>query len=154
MIDGDNRTLAMHQATGDIFIFSDADDLPHPQRVEVTKYFFENFEVDHIIHGLGYDREDMAHFNIENIPVLQFASFQQFIRHVEAHNIHTTLGSPCFLRKIGDRIKWAAINDREYNMEVYRLYPNKIVLPIPLILYRRHLSSHLKRECAIDDVEL
>ena len=37
---GPNRNSACQHASGDIFICQDADDLPHPQRIEIIKYFF------------------------------------------------------------------------------------------------------------------
>ena len=35
---GPNRNSACEHAIGDIFICQDADDLPHPQRIEIIKY--------------------------------------------------------------------------------------------------------------------
>ena len=40
---GLNRNIASSHATGDIFIYQDADDIPHPQRVEIVKFLFENY---------------------------------------------------------------------------------------------------------------
>jgi len=52
---GPNRNSACEHAIGDIFICQDADDLPHPQRIEIIKYFFENFDVNHLIHCFSYE---------------------------------------------------------------------------------------------------
>ena len=38
---GDNRNCACEKASGDIFITQDADDIPHPQRIEIIKYMFK-----------------------------------------------------------------------------------------------------------------
>ncbi len=140
ILDGDNRTIAMDNSTGEILIFSDADDLPHPQRVEISKFFLENYEVDHILHGLTFDRKDITGMNVQDMTVLRFSNLDQIIKFKFKFLI--TTGSPCFLRKVADRIKWHAIKDREYNRQVYKLFKNNIVLPFPLILYRIHLSSH------------
>ena len=47
---GKNRNRACAEAIGDILICHDADDLSHPQRIAIIKYFFENFVVDHLVH--------------------------------------------------------------------------------------------------------
>ena len=49
MFAGENRNNACKNATADIFICQDADDIPHPQRVEISKYFFENYDIDHLM---------------------------------------------------------------------------------------------------------
>lgn len=35
---------------GEILITQDADDIPHPQKIEATEYFFSHYDVDHLIH--------------------------------------------------------------------------------------------------------
>lgn len=138
IIDGENRTIAMDNSSGEILIFSDADDIPHPQRVEIAKYIFENYEVDHILHCWSPHREDIKGIDISALPILRFGSFQGVLGSVT----YLTTGSPCYLRKIGNAIKWEAIKDMEYAYTVYRLFKNNIVIPLPLILYRNNLSSH------------
>ncbi len=138
IIDGDNRTIAMDNSSGDILIFSDADDIPHPQRVEITKYFFENYEVDHLVHCWTAKREDITHFSMDTINVLRFPSGQALINS----GYYVTTGSPCFLRKIGDVLKWSAIEDQAHAILAYKMFKNTMFLPHPLILYRMHLSSH------------
>jgi cellulose synthase/poly-beta-1,6-N-acetylglucosamine synthase-like glycosyltransferase len=51
---GRNRNMALKAARGAIIIPVDADDLPHPQRVElILKAFWAHPEADVIIHGLA-----------------------------------------------------------------------------------------------------
>ncbi len=138
IIDGENRTIAMDNSSGAILIFSDADDIPHPQRVEIAKHIFENYEVDHILHCWSPHREDIKLVDISSLPILKFANLQGVLGSVS----YLTTGSPCFLRKVGNAIKWEAIEDREYAHKVYRLFKNNIVIQTPLILYRNNLSSH------------
>lgn len=142
ILDGDNRTIAMDHASGDILIFSDADDIPHPQRVELSKFIFENYEIDHILHSLTFLRNELSNFNVHDIPTLKFTSFNAVLDFAYKNNIPITSGSPCFLNKIGKKIKWEAIKDAEHAHMVYTLFKNTIVIPLKLILYRMHLSSH------------
>lgn len=46
-----NRQNGSNVATGDIIIYQDADDLPHPRRVEVINWFFEISDIVHLNHS-------------------------------------------------------------------------------------------------------
>jgi len=52
LTEGQNRNRACRQAKMEIIISHDADDLSHPNRLEIIKYFFETYKVDHLMHGL------------------------------------------------------------------------------------------------------
>lgn len=142
IMDGENRTIAMDNSIGDILIFSDADDIPHPQRVEIVKYIFENYEVDHILHAYSFSRSEINPIKIQDIKPLIFSSFNAVIEYSKNTGVPITTGSPCFLKKIGNVIKWHATADVNYNFQVYRLFKNNIVLNLNLVLYRVQLSSH------------
>jgi len=47
---GENRNIAAENSSGDILICQDADDLPHPQRIEIIKKIFKTLKVDYLIH--------------------------------------------------------------------------------------------------------
>ena len=143
-LEGENRNVAMDNASGDILIFSDADDIPHPQRVEIVKYIFENYEVEHIIHTLGVKRDQMTPINIQAIKPLKFSTVQEVWNYSSTQS-PVTFGSPCFLKEVGARVKWKAKEDVAFNARVYQIFKNKIVIPAKLILYRIHLSSHAQK---------
>jgi len=46
-----SRNKAAELATGDILIYHDVDDVPHPQKIELIKSAFDNQEVDAFVHG-------------------------------------------------------------------------------------------------------
>ena len=54
---GQNRNIAGTHAKGDILICQDADDLPHSQRVEIIKYFFEQYNPDFLMHQYRLSHE-------------------------------------------------------------------------------------------------
>ncbi|MEX0939741.1 MAG: glycosyltransferase family A protein [Candidatus Babeliales bacterium] len=150
ILDGDNRTIAMDNASGEILIFSDADDIPHPQRVEIAKFIFENYEVDHILHGMANSRkEDFNLSKLDDLEILKFNNFGQILNFATNTGFAITTGSPCFLRKVGEKIKWEAIKDQEHAHKVYNLFKNNIVLCSRLILYRMFLSSHGNRNAGM-----
>ena len=43
---GKNRNRACECSSGDLLICQDADDIPHPQRIEIIKHLFEHYRVD------------------------------------------------------------------------------------------------------------
>jgi Glycosyl transferase family 2 len=50
-----NRNLGGAAATGDVFAFFDADDVPHPQLFEVVRLMFENDDIVHMNHCIATD---------------------------------------------------------------------------------------------------
>jgi hypothetical protein len=142
IMDGENRTIAMNNSSGDILIFSDADDIPHPQRVEIAKFIFENYEVDHILHGLTGYRSEIQRFDLQSIEMLYFDNFEEIQSFASSKNFPVTTGSPCFLRKVGNAIKWSHTKDVQHARESYAMFNNRILICSKLILYRAFLSSH------------
>ena len=51
MIQGPNRDAVTTEATGDIIISNDADDIPHPQRVEIIRNTFLKNDIVHLNHA-------------------------------------------------------------------------------------------------------
>jgi glycosyltransferase involved in cell wall biosynthesis len=45
------RNICFEYIKNDIVCFSDSDDYEHPQRFEIVKYFFENKNIDHLLHS-------------------------------------------------------------------------------------------------------
>lgn len=50
MIQGPNRDAASRAATNDIIISNDADDIPHPRRVEIIRNYFESHKIAMLNH--------------------------------------------------------------------------------------------------------
>ncbi|MCI5052645.1 MAG: glycosyltransferase [Simkaniaceae bacterium] len=47
----ENRNIATAQATMDVLIYEDADDISHPRRLEIIKHFFDSYEIDVLYHA-------------------------------------------------------------------------------------------------------
>ncbi|MFZ4099815.1 MAG: glycosyltransferase family 2 protein [Chlamydiia bacterium] len=76
---GGNRNAAASKATGDILICQDADDAPHPQRIEAMMRVFEEFEeVEMVLHGCAIlphaelNRPGTWHLSDEEFQELRF----------------------------------------------------------------------------------
>lgn len=71
MIQGPNRDAATMAADNEIIISNDADDIPHPQRVEIIKHFFENYDILHLNHSYKkLDDKEFTHVNINDVKLL------------------------------------------------------------------------------------
>lgn len=138
---GENRNKACQAANGDILICQDADDLPHFQRVEIIKYFFENYHLDHLAHEFTDDKEALSiNLDITKIKLITPLSFKSF------KNINFAHGTIAISKKVFKTVQWdhsfEIDEDVVFNLAVYSKFRNKVILKIPLYLYRSYLSSH------------
>ena len=148
---GKNRNRAAAATTGAIIIYQDADDLPHPQRVELIKRAFEEHEIDHLIHlythatkpagmygpgvpGKLTDRYDERRFR---------SSLVHQPTYVYSFKIHN--GNIATTRAVFQIAKWdetmRRAQDMAYNKVVYKRFHQNAILKLPLVFYRQHLSS-------------
>ena len=79
MIQGPNRDAASMAADNEIIISNDADDIPHPQRIEVIKHFFENKNILHLNHS--YQMREDTIFEPVNIEDIVFLNTADTFRH-------------------------------------------------------------------------
>lgn len=143
---GENRNIGCMHATGDIFILQDADDIIHPQRIEIIRHFFEIYEIDHLMHRYTMLKgpSDPIHFpHFSNMTI---------IPHKYPHNFGTiwtngiyTNGNIAIARHVFERVQWSNNlkrgQDSNFNRIVYSIFKNNIVLDISLLYYRAYFSS-------------
>ena len=147
---GTNRNIACRNASGEILITQDADDIPHPQRVEVIKYFFGRYNLDHLMHQWVFESKiDNSNFyrmySMASIPFKRLNHYGETWKIGYFHN-----GNIAISKKLFKRIGWSCKRsgqDVEYNRKVYSLNGIKhLVLKVPLIIYNRDLSTQKLRE--------
>lgn len=143
---GLNRNIAASRSTGDILVLQDADDLPHPQRVEIAKFVFENYFVDHLIHMFTSSQNKALRTYDKNlVPFITFESFNAFNNSPSFHTFHN--GNICCSRRVVETFSWEDVKsleydlDIEFNRNVYQKFPNTAIVPWPLVTYRRELST-------------
>ncbi len=144
---GLNRMIAVRSASGDVIAFQDADDLPHPQRIEIVKYFFENYKIDHLLHNFLEDGVDFCPQERTMIPLYQFHSYNKLAAHPLFNNkIHN--GNVCCRREIFNRVQWedvaslACDHDVLFNYNVYKEYRLiSVAIPCGLVTWRWRLSA-------------
>jgi glycosyltransferase involved in cell wall biosynthesis len=145
---GANRNIGCSHAIGDIFICQDADDIPHPQRIEIIKYFFRTYKIDCLGHQYILVQQNMPyifeHYNnmgeIESLYVN------------ESHNTHLTLftnGNIAIARHVFDKIQWSSTmsrsQDTAFNQIAYKNFQHCLNVKAKLIVYRQFLSSVNKK---------
>mgnify|MGYP003642277112 CR=1 FL=1 len=63
------RNRAIKKSSGDIILFFDVDDIPHPQKVEVTQNIFSEGEAEAFVHS--YSRDGTLFESIKNEEVVK-----------------------------------------------------------------------------------
>lgn len=146
---GKNRNLGAQAAQSDIIMFQDADDIPHPQRVEIVKYFFSKYDIYHLMHSFiipevmtnnGEIPKEFTFYEKQEI------SFKNHVAYETTLSFPFTNGEPCMLRELASKMQWPDQydigEDSAYTRAIYGRFPNNIMLiKVPLILYRKKLSS-------------
>jgi glycosyltransferase involved in cell wall biosynthesis len=148
---GQNRNIAAENCTSEVILFQDADDVPHPQRVEVVKFVFENYYIDHLMHLWVPPQCHFPHYAPEEVVLVHTPSYDG-IRDTELMlgGCRATLhnGNICLTREIAKHNKWDSVfgydRDVQYNMSIYEQPATRtFVICAPLLIYRNELSSFL-----------
>lgn len=145
---GLNRNLAASHVSGDVIICQDADDLPHPQRVEIVKYLFEHYEIDHLIHNFVCGERNPPLYEKESAPLYSFDDYDG-ISSLSIFDNHIHNGNICCTVHVARALSWDDVkslecdHDVQFNRNVYRRFRNTAVIPLELITYRPELSAYL-----------
>ena len=142
---GLNRNIAVSNSTGELILCQDADDLPHPQRVEIAKYIFENYNVEHLIHQYVPENGAFMPYNPSTVSVYSFPKFDDIEHPIFQERLHK--GNVCLLRRVTTLVKWDDVkhlgcdHDIQFDRDVYQKFKNTAVIPCDLIMYRVRLSA-------------
>ncbi len=115
-------------------------------------YFFENFEIDHLIH-LCTKNEKLL-FNKINHGSLRFLHYRNFKKTL-TKNLNNakhvvTNGNIACRRHVVEKLKWSHTNipheDTFFNKAIYEGFSKCIIIPYTLIIYRMALSTWRKNK--------
>lgn len=141
-----NRKLATKACSGELLMFQDADDLPHPQRVEIVKFIFEHNRIDHLVHSFVPEGSEFIPYTAESI-VLQKTNFDALIGGIPTGDQTTPLhhGHACMLKRVVLSADWQSSNDPgedlHFNIGAWRrFYSSCYMTPLRLVLFRSSLS--------------
>jgi hypothetical protein len=138
---GQNRNKAAANASYEILVCQDADDIPHPQRIELIKYAFNNYQIDFLMHLHSYE-ENILNFiyQIEQDPLSNLKLFKLENDQFDGESHGTT----ALTKNVFNEFKWPNnpfSQDRIYNHNLFKNGYTKHVLQIPLNFYRKQYSS-------------
>lgn len=140
---GQNRNLACRYAHGDVLICQDADDIPHPQRIEIITYFFTRYEPDLIVHTYACMQENRkvscAHYaDFNAIKWVNPESFDGVAKNAIVN------GNIAAKKEVLEKYKWPSDKrgqDVKFNRMLFNAVPHRILIYAPLYVYRKYLSS-------------
>jgi glycosyltransferase involved in cell wall biosynthesis len=147
---GENRNIAVAHCSNEVILCQDADDIPHPQRVEIVKFIFENYHVDHLMHLWLKPEFEFSVYIPEEVELIHHSRYPEagnvFLMYKgwrsEVHN-----GNICLSKELSLRYKWNTGfqigEDVNLNWRVYDQPTRTFVIREPLLIYRNKLSSFL-----------
>lgn len=138
-----NRNSAAANASKDILINHDADDLPHPQRVEIIKHFFSKYDIVHLMHSALHPSEEVSPY--ENFDEI---NYHILWRYADTLNKKTSFcGGPiAMLRSVFERFQWKESTrnigcDVSFNKQVIKGYWKSIAIEAPIYIYFYNAGS-------------
>lgn len=165
MIQGPNRDAATMAADNEIIISNDADDIPHPQRVEIIKHFFEHHDIVHLNHSYQTKENKFFHFvDINSVQVLDTEKTYKHLfpnyngepyigvrpnPHKYGFNSHCYgaygpwewihAGCPTFHKKVFEKLRWRQIEehawDYDFDLDVVFHFRKSIMIDSKLLWY-------------------
>lgn len=140
---GENRNIAIKNASMDVLICQDADDLPHPQRVEIIKYMFETYEIDHLLHSLISYHKTFTDYEANQIPIYRFSTLTEVFEQCAKRKYVITNGNASFTRAVAKKISYSKEKigeDTQFNNKVFSSSFRSAVILAKLLMYRANLS--------------
>lgn len=135
---GANRNRGSALALGDVVIYQDADDLPHPQRVEIIAALFEKYKIDHLMHHYYHHAPRSESFSVD-----EASKRSRYHKTPVVYGV--TNGNPAVARSVLSAVRWPEYahvgEDVEFNAKIYAHTRRTVVTELPLMTYRQQLSS-------------
>jgi len=165
---GNNRSHTKELTSGDLIIYQDDDDIPSPQRVEVVKHYFEEYDIVALNHTINFNRPvpmlDIDYSKIRVVtsdeltkrylPFGDLASVWNYTRYYGAEfGFRIGTGVVCIRREVLDDIEWkepynvslcrkgdGTGEDYDFCLETLYKYNKSMLIDIPLYEYKIDLE--------------
>ena len=164
--EGPNRGEGTKHTKNDYITYHDSDDIPHPQRIEIIKYFFSNFDILHLNHSYSFE-QSIKDIDVNNIKYIepeqlfnsQFGKNNNFEQrpvnfYVDendksygAGSGFAVCGGPTTInKKVLDVVKWNENRilsyDYDFCMDVLFYLKKSMIINSPLIWYNKIGNSN------------
>ncbi len=141
---GQNRNVASRHAIGDVFIYQDADDEPHKRRIEIVKFFFHIYELEHLMHKFAFVAKEIDKILYYDPEIKQFLYLRPLDYASFIPGKHVTNGNIAISRELFNKYPWpdhVMGEDEMYNRMLYELDVRRLIIMTPLFIYRHYLST-------------
>jgi cellulose synthase/poly-beta-1,6-N-acetylglucosamine synthase-like glycosyltransferase len=151
---GPNRQAASMASSGDVIIYGDADDIPHPQRVQVLAHCFESTDALHINHWWCHETCEFVNFNLEDIGAHTSDEVNRKMIDPFSHPNYPRVGygdifgrthggNTAVRREVLEEVGWkdwgelgnAPAEDWLFCYEVASRFRKSVIVPVDLIKY-------------------
>ena len=151
----ENRHNGSIQSKNDIIIYTDADDLIHPQKIEIINHFFKKYpDTLHINHEYS-NKFNVNSFNINKIKFANYNKVSKICQNIENYtnldwynlpNRQVHAGHLSIKKKVLKHVKWDILmktvgEDSKFCREICNKFNKSIIILEPLSFYRRKYSS-------------
>lgn len=139
---GQNRNKALIKADCDIIVCQDADDLPHPQRIEIIKYAFDNFDIQCLMHLSSRDEAILDNNYKLDEKIINNADIFN-LESIET-NLDGSHGTVSGIKKLFLKYKWSKIPFNEDVLLSHKIIKKAIkygIIKHPLYFYNKKNSS-------------
>jgi glycosyltransferase involved in cell wall biosynthesis len=138
---GQNRNYGSMHATGNVFVYQDCDDEPHPQRIEIIKLLFATYDIDLLMHRFIklHNQSRMPVFHYSYVDFLWPSDYESQIPGKDIHN-----GNIAVSKRVFSSFKWPEKRtgeDEDYNRMLYGHIEKRLIVHTPLLMYRYFLST-------------
>ncbi len=117
-IDTHFRKKTLTLCKSDIILYQTDDVVPHPQRIEIIKHYFDNYDILAISHPTGFNASPVL--DINNITVIESNElYRRYFPHKNINNaiyytrhfgvefnINVDMSGICIRREVLDKVQW------------------------------------------------
>ncbi len=134
--------------SGDVIIYHDADDTQHPQRVEIVKSFFDEYDIVHLCHSYKmFSEGEAGKIKYDDIKVTpSHILYERFfvrgnIPKAFGHGpVRIHAGALCIRREVLQKVSWGDLipgvgEDAEFCLKIVEVFNKTILVDAPLLNY-------------------
>lgn len=136
------RNICASVATGDIIIFFDVDDYPHNQKIEITRYIFEKYDPDFMVHNYANKSDNLSrHINHKDLIVENRLSIDPNSTNIccgdyDMHHAHIAVKKQVFdTIKYNENTEYYRKEDGKFCQDLLLNNFNGIFVDAPLVVY-------------------
>lgn len=134
--------------TGDLILYHDADDIQHPQRIEIVKHFFEENDIVHLCHSYRFSEEkEIGNINYSSIRVIKSEALIEEYKDREWSEQGFAFGAPflrihagacCIKKEVLEKVGWGGTypgEDCKFCLDILRTFGKTILIDAQIYIY-------------------